>query len=142
MDTAFLLLLLYLVFNGIYRGFSGFILKSFGLLLGLYLSLPVYKFFSAYLSRIFSGSSFLLDFLSFLAIFLFIISTFLVMEGIIKKRLYRKKVLALTDRILGGVLGFSVFILLIIVLVRLESQNIIVSKLVADSKIVELFKKI
>lgn len=142
MDTVLLLLFIYLVFNGVYKGFSGFILKSLGFVLGLYISLPAYKFLSVYLSRIFSGTFFLVDFLSFFAIFIFILSTFLLFEHILKKRLYRKKMIMFTDRVLGGFLGFTVFLLLLIFLVRLESQNIIVEKMLSDSKIVNIFKRI
>lgn len=142
MDIVLLLLLLYLVFNGIYKGFSGFLLKILGLVIGLYISLPVYKFVSGYLSKIFSGTFFLLDFLSFFIIILFVLSTFLLMEHILKKRLYRKKVFAITDRVLGGFLGFAVFLFLLIFLIKLESQNVIVEKLLSDSKILDVVKRI
>lgn len=142
MDTVLLLLFIYLVFNGVYKGFSGFILKSLGFVLGLYISLPAYKLLSVYLSKIFSGAFFLVDFLSFFTVFIFILSTFLLVEHILKKRLYRKKLIMVTDRVLGGFLGFTVFLLLLIFLVRLENHNIIVEKLLSDSKIVNIFKRI
>lgn len=142
MDVVFLLLLFYLVFNGLYKGFSGFLLKSFGLFLGLYLAIPTYKVISPFLSTMFSGAFFLIDFLSFITVVVFILSTFLIAEKFVKKKLYRKKAVVITDRLLGGLLGFVVFILLLIILVKFESHNVIVDRLLSDSKIVELFKRI
>lgn len=142
MDTVLLVLLAYLVFNGAYKGFTGFTLKISGLVLGLYLSIPAYKAVASVLAKLFSAGVLLVDFVSFFAVFVLIFSTFLLFERFIKSRLYRKKMLAVTDRLLGAVLGVVVFMLVVLTLVRLESENVVVSKLVSDSKIVEMFKKI
>lgn len=142
MDIVLLILLVYLVFNGVYRGFSGLIFKTSGLVLGLYLSIPVYKTVSSVLVKLFSAGVFIIDFVSLLVVFILIFSTFLLFEMFIKSRLYKRKMLAITDRLLGGVLGILVFVFLVLIIVRLESENVIINKLVSDSKIVEMFKKI
>lgn len=142
MDTVLFLILVYFIFNGIYKGFTGFVLKSFGLIIGLYLSIPIYKTLSSLLAKIFSAGVFILDFVSFLSVFIFIISTFWIFEKVIKRKLYKRKTLAITDRLLGGLMGGFVFLLLVIILLRLESENVFVSKLLSDSKIVQLFKRI
>lgn len=142
MDTVLLILLAYLVFNGVYKGFTGFILKTSGLVVGLYLSIPIYKTVASLMAKLFSAGVFLVDFISFMVVFVFIFSTFLLFEKFIKSKLYKKKMLAITDRLLGGLLGIVIFIFIVLTLVKLEPENVIVSKLVSDSKIVQMFKNI
>ncbi|MCX7738314.1 MAG: CvpA family protein [Hydrogenothermaceae bacterium] len=142
MDLFLFFVLLYLVFNGLYKGFSGLVLKSLGFVVGVYLSLPLYRFVSTQLSKIFSGSFFLMDFFSFFLIFLFVLSTFLVVERLLKGRLYKKRMIAIADRVLGGILGVLVFILLLVFLLRFENESPLAEKLLSSSKIVEMFRKI
>lgn len=142
MDLVLSLVFFYLVFNGFYKGFTGFVLKTIGFIVGVYISLPVYKLISPYFSKIFSGSFFLLDFFSFFLVFLVVLSTFVVVERLIKGKLYKRKRLALTDRVLGGMFGFFVFVFLVFFLMKFEKESPLAEKLLSKSKIVEIFKKI
>ncbi|MEZ0323341.1 MAG: CvpA family protein [Hydrogenothermaceae bacterium] len=141
-DLILTILFVYLLLQGLYRGFLGIFLKVGGLLLGLYISIPVYKTFSNFLSRFFSGSFFLLDFLAFFIIFLFVLSSFILIEKLIKSRIYKKRKIFILDKFIGVSLGIVSFVLIIIFLTKLESSSLLAQKLLSESKIISIFKNI
>lgn len=141
MDLVLFFIFIYLLLNGLYRGFLGFIAKLLGFVVGLYLSIPFYKTLSGYLSKIFSGSFFFLDFLSFFLIFLFIVSTFTIFERVLKGKLYKRKMVVLTDRLLGAFVGVLSFLLIVFLLIKMQESNPLAKKLISQSKIVSMIKK-
>ncbi|MCX7761018.1 MAG: CvpA family protein [Hydrogenothermaceae bacterium] len=140
MDLILTVLFVYLLLQGVYRGFLGLFLNVAGFLLGLYISIPIYKTFSNFLSKFFSGSFFFLDFLAFFLIFVFVISTFIIVEKLLKLKIYKKRKIVITDKFMGASLGIVSFLLILFFLIKIESSSPLAEKLISQSKIISIFK--
>ncbi|MBX0310265.1 MAG: CvpA family protein, partial [Sulfurihydrogenibium sp.] len=64
-DLILLLIFIYLIFNGLYRGFFNIFLKILGFGLGVFLGYLFYKPFSIFFSKVFSGNILIIDFMAF-----------------------------------------------------------------------------
>ncbi|MFN3786907.1 CvpA family protein [Sulfurihydrogenibium azorense] len=141
LDFILVLAFLYFLLLGIYRGFLNLVFKFVGFFSGIFIGIAFYKPFSSILSSIFSASSSVVNFLSFLLIILAVVGFSLIIEKMLKRFIYKKKYVKLGDRVLGGVLGIFVFITCILFLANLKEKNEIANTLLSKSQIVSFISK-
>ncbi|WP_457625404.1 CvpA family protein [Persephonella sp.] len=140
-DFILLILLLYLILVGAYRGFVELFIKSVGALTGIFLGLKFSKDLSAFFSPYFKASPLILDFLSFSLVVVTFFSLSFIVYFAVKSFLYRKKRFSLWDRLAGAFGGVAIFLVVVLSLSYFSQKNKLVYDLTNSSKIISFFQR-
>ncbi|NPA53389.1 MAG: CvpA family protein [Aquificae bacterium] len=130
-------LFLYLLFTGIHRGFVEIFIKVIIWGLGVLVAFQFSPLLSPFLSQYFNASETLLNFLSFLFLFLPFLGLTWWLNSYIHKHLKKKRSLSFLNKLLGGVLATIAFIILIIFLNEQSKQYSVLKDILSSSKIVK-----
>jgi len=142
-DIIFILIVLCLTLIGFYKGFFYIIVNSISVFLGIYLAIKFNNYLFGILLQIFKAQDIVLKILSFLFILLFSVSTFSIIHKLLDKLIKRSKVLTLTNRISGALIGllvsfFSIYYFSILIQTNKKLEKI----LLKDSAVYKVIKKI
>jgi len=141
-DLILLLIFIYLIFNGLYRGFFNIFLKILGFGLGVFLGYLFYKPLSIFFSKVFLGNILIIDFMAFSFIVLLTLGLSIIVDSLLKKRLYTIKYVKLTDRILGGLLAIGIFSFSLFIISEVKNKNKVLNTLLSSSKLVSTFERV
>ncbi|WP_457640599.1 CvpA family protein [Persephonella sp.] len=139
LDIILLLFFIYLVFTGLYNGFTQIFIKGIGFLTGAYVGITFSRDLSVFLQKYFHADRVLLEFFSFFLIFVFIFSIFLLINSIVKRELKSRKKISIVDKLAGGIAGVIFFAVIIFLINTLLQKNPTLKELTSNSKIVKLF---
>ncbi|WP_457621796.1 CvpA family protein [Persephonella sp.] len=139
LDIILLLFFIYLFFAGLFNGFTQIFIKGFGFITAGYVGFSLNKTLSEYLSRYFHGEKIILDFVSFVIIFVSIFSVFLLINSIVKKELKSRKKLSIIDKLTGALAGIIIFVICIYMIKEFSKKNETLRELSSKSRIVKLF---
>ncbi len=140
-DLALVIILIYLMILGLYKGFIDIIFKFIGLGAGLTLAILYYKQFGDFLLKYFKTEQFIIYFFSFLFLLFLGLFTFVILNAFLSAFLYRIKILKITDKILGMISGVGLFFVILYLLTYLYYQSDIMHDILASSKILKEFDK-
>ncbi len=140
-DILLALIFLYLVIVGLYKGFVDLFFKFLGIGLGFFIAIVWHKELSVYLQKYFNGNTLIIDFLSFVFLFLLIFSFFMILNAILSRYITQITFFAFLDKILGLLLGILVFFLIMYSLYVLSISNDAIYEIMQNSKIYKEFEK-
>ncbi|SNZ06249.1 Colicin V production protein [Persephonella hydrogeniphila] len=140
-DFILLILLLYLILVGAYRGFVELFIKSVGAFAGIFLGLRFSKDLSTFLSPYFKTSPIILDFLSFSLVVITFFSLSFILYFFVKSFLYRKKKFSLWDRLIGAFGGVAIFFVVVLLVSYYSGKNKLIYDLTNNSKIISFFQR-
>jgi uncharacterized membrane protein required for colicin V production len=142
-DVIFLLIIIFLFFLGLFRGFFYIVINFISIYVGIYLSIKFNPYVVKILANYFKADDIILKILSILFIFLFSVSTFSLIHKLLEKLINKSKILTWGNRILGAFTGVLVGIISIYYIVILIQTNKKLEEItLKNSKTYEIIKKI
>ncbi|WP_456402092.1 CvpA family protein [Persephonella sp.] len=140
LDLLLILFLIYLIGTGVIIGFTQIVVRGIGLIVSGYLSILFYDDVYLYIKDLFKGDRLILEFFSFLIVFISTFSVFILISRIVRRELKSRKKLSLIDKLTGAGAGFLVFFAFLYFLSDFSKKNHVVKELSSGSKILELFR--
>ena len=138
-DLVLVIILIYLMILGLYKGFIDIIFKFIGLAVGLFIAVVYFKPLSNFLSKYFHADEFILDFFAFLFLLFLGLFTFVILNILLSTFLYQIKILKITDKIFGLISGIALYIVILYLLTFLYHKNDIMHDILSSSKIIKWF---
>ncbi len=138
-DIFLVFLFLYLLFTGIHRGFVEIFIKVVGWGAGIYIAFRLSPVLSPFLSQYFNGSKAILDFFSFLFLFLPFLGFTVWLNSFIHRHIKRKKGLSFLNKFFGGVLSTVAFVVFIAFIVSQGKNYPFLKEVISSSKIIKIF---
>ncbi len=132
-------LFLYLFFIGFHRGFVEIFIKLIIWGTGIYIAFRFSPVLSPFLSGYFHTSKTVLDFFSFLLLFLPFLGATWWLNSFIHKHLKRRKSLSFLNKFLGGTFSAVAFVLFLFFLVSQSKNYPFLQEILHSSKIVNMF---
>jgi len=142
LDLLLFLFFLYLLFLGTHRGFVEILIKLTGIGAGVFLSLRFAPYISFFLSKYFHPDKLVLNLLSFLIIFIPIISLTVFINIYVQKHIRKKKFFSVADKVSGGFIATVFFIVFIFLLISESKHSYLLQEILKSSEIISFFNKL
>jgi len=139
-DFALFMLFIYLVFFSAIYGLTYVSIRILGIILGILLAIKLSRPFSEVLSYYLQLDQTFLQILSFSFIVSLMVLLVFLIKTLIAQRIPERGKFYWLDRVAGGVVGFLMYIFILIFLVQYSQKWSMLNELTANSKIVEMFK--
>ncbi|RMA97022.1 CvpA family protein [Hydrogenothermus marinus] len=142
-DLIFILFFFCVLLIGGYKGFFYLVFNFIAGFTGVIFALKFNDILISVLKNYFQTNQIVLKILSFLFIFLFIFSTFMILHRLIDKFLMKKfKILSIADRISGIIAGVLISIFSIYLIYIYSNSNKVIKTLVSNSKIIKSVERL